>query len=118
MNILISGSRDWNEKKKIKQTLECYPNAFIIVGDCKGADKLAIEVAEELSLDYIVFKANWNAFGRAAGPIRNQGMVDYLIHQEGSKLVIAFHEDFARSKGTKNLVNVALCQHLEIKYVK
>jgi hypothetical protein len=50
-----------------------------------------------------VFSANWEKHGLAAGPIRNRQMLT-----EGKPdLVIAFHENIEKSKGTKNMLELA-----------
>lgn len=46
------------------------------------------------------FPADWKRYGKAAGPIRNQQMID-----EGKPdLVLAFHENINESRGTKDMV--------------
>jgi hypothetical protein len=46
------------------------------------------------------FPADWDKYGKAAGPIRNKQMLD-----EGKpQAVIAFSYDLARSRGTANMV--------------
>jgi hypothetical protein len=60
-------------------------------------------VAEELGIPVLSFPADWARFGRAAGPIRNQRMLD-----EGKPtLVLAFHNNIVESKGTKDMVKRA-----------
>lgn len=52
---------------------------------------------------HLPYPANWNLYGKAAGHIRNQQMLD-----EGKpNLVIAFHNDIANSKGTAHMVKIA-----------
>ena len=49
------------------------------------------------------YPADWTRYGYAAGPIRNQQMLD-----EGRpSLVLAFHNDFEHSKGTKDMIDKA-----------
>lgn len=108
--ILISGSRNWKTNSdyiKIKEELQKYPNANIIVGDCRGVDTLAVKACKELKYPYKIFKADWNTYGLSAGPIRNKEMVDCISKIEGEKFVLAFHENIEESKGTKNLIKIA-----------
>ncbi len=52
---------------------------------------------------HLKFRAKWGEYGKAAGAIRNQQMLD-----EGKPdLVLAFSHDLANSKGTKDMVNRA-----------
>ena len=46
---------------------------------------------------------NWEKFGKAAGAIRNQEMLDF----GKPNLVVAFHNDISSSKGTANMVKIA-----------
>lgn len=103
MKILVCGARDYKNRNKIKDFLEVLPKDTIIIhGGCYGADNLAGEVAKELNLKVEVFNAEWSVYGKAAGPKRNQKMIE-----EKPDLVIAFHDDIENSKGTKDMVTRA-----------
>ena len=118
MTILICGSRDWNDFKTIKSYLEdvkashtnpntdntnINPLPTIIHGGCKGADSIAGYLAAQLGFPVKVFKADWQKYGKAAGPKRNQQMLD-----EGHPtLVVAFHDAITESKGTKDMITRA-----------
>lgn len=82
------------EKELLRDTLSglAVQPSVIINGDARGADRLAVVWAERLGIETLPFKANWYPNGRlggldrAAGPIRNQRMLD-----EGKPdLVVAF----------------------------
>jgi len=106
MRVLICGSRNWNERDvpkehSIKEYIEALPpNAVIIHGACLGADMVADRIARERGHTVIEFKANWVLYGDAAGPIRNQEMLDVGKPDR----VVAFHEDIVNSKGTKDMI--------------
>ena len=77
---------------------------LVIQGEATGADLLAREVALDLGISVIGIPANWKGYGRAAGPIRNQQML-----QTGDpQAVVAFHDNLAESKGTKNMLSQGL----------
>lgn len=59
-----------------------------------------------LDFKTLPYPADWKAFGKGAGPIRNRKMYD----AEKPELVIAFHSDItlSASKGTKDMVEYAL----------
>jgi hypothetical protein len=109
MRILVCGDRNWMDYKKILDTLREY-DAFniqdlpiVIDGEAPGADSLAHLAATKLGFARHRFHADWRKYGRAAGPIRNQQMLD-----EGKPdLVIAFHGNIEASKGTKDMVRRA-----------
>jgi hypothetical protein len=68
----------------------------IISGHAYGADQLAEAWADEREVPSMIFPAEWNLRGKAAGPIRNQRMLD-----EGKPdLVIAF----PGGRGTDDMV--------------
>ena len=113
INILICGSRDWNHFNTIKKYLEELKHTYIhqneitpityIHGGCKGADSITGHLATQLGLQVRVFKADWSKYGKAAGPIRNQQMLD-----EGKpNLVVAFHNALESSKDTLDMVSRA-----------
>lgn len=104
MRILVCGDRNWIDVQAIQRVLSAYPSGTIVIeGGAKGADRIANNIANELGFKVITFPANWKKFGRAAGPIRNQQMLD-----EGKPdRVIAFHHDLKKSRGTANMVKQA-----------
>ena len=72
---------------------------IIISGCARGADTLGIEWAEARGIEVGRFPADWDTHGRAAGPIRNQRMLD-----EGKPdLVVAF----PGGRGTADMVRRA-----------
>ena len=75
--VLIYGSRGWNRPALVREFIHSLPNdAVVIHGGAAGADTTAGRCAENRGLTVIVYRANWHAHGRAAGPIRNQRMID------------------------------------------
>ena len=102
MIVLVTGARDYKDRAKIRARLALLPkDALVIHGACHlgGADILADEEAKALGLRVRPFPADWRKHGRAAGPIRNRAMLDAT-----PDLVLAFHPDLARSRGTADCV--------------
>ncbi len=100
MRILFCGDRGWTDTAKISAAFDEYQPTLVIEGEAKGADRLAREEANRRRIPVLPFRAKWEEYGRAAGPIRNRQMLD-----EGEPdLVLAFHSDLDSSKGTKNMV--------------
>lgn len=118
MRLLVCGDREWNQFAIVFRELdalwqdyigdECNdPDAFLIIeGGCDGADIAARYWAQAKQVawkEFPVTKDDWNKHGKAAGPIRNQQMLD-----EGKPdLVIAFHSNIAKSKGTWDMIKRA-----------
>lgn len=101
MLVSVSGSRNYNNYDKIKSTLDYYRAniTHVNVGDARGVDSLVVRYCIENSISYTVFVADWNKYGKAAGPIRNQDII------KGTFLLIAFPT--VDSKGTIHAINYA-----------
>lgn len=90
MRILVCGGRDFSDTigayEKLDRLYKKYHFDVLIEGDARGADRIAGYWARKNRIDNLKFRANWNKYGNAAGPIRNQQMLD-----EGRPdLVVAF----------------------------
>lgn len=115
MRILVCGGRDFNDRGLFAQTMnpfkpqplsECAEH-IIIHGGAPGADTLAFEWVETFGGRQRVFPADWQKHGKAAGPIRNQRMLD-----EGKpNLVIAF----PGGRGTADMVRRARAAGIEVQ---
>ena len=104
MKVIICGDRNWTKKKVIEDYIAALPDDTIIIqGVCRGADLIARQAALDRGLKVMDFPVKWQVYGRAAGPIRNAEML-----KEQPNLVVAFHQDIGKSKGTKNMVQQAL----------
>lgn len=103
MRILVTGGRDYQDQETVDCVLDMYSSVVgpitIIEGGAIGADKLANNWARDTGHPCVTYSANWGLHGKAAGPIRNQQMID-----EGKPdLVVAF----PGGKGTKDMVTRA-----------
>jgi hypothetical protein len=112
VRVLICGSREWTDGAAIRRELERLNGVvWVIEGGARGADALGEAAALALGIAVRHFPADWQRYGRAAGPIRNQRMLD-----EGKPdLVLAFHADLARSKGTADMVRRATKAGIQVR---
>ena len=101
--ILVCGSRNWTNRKLMEIVFEYITDAVIIEGECRGADLMARKLAEEKNFVVKKYPADWSKYGRSAGPIRNRKM----INEGNPDIVLAFHEDWENSKGTKDMIKLA-----------
>jgi len=99
MKVLVCGDRNWDDYAVVKAVLDSLNIDLIISGGNGGADKMAERYAKETSIEIEVHYADWKRYGKGAGPIRNMEMLN-----REPDLVVAFHKDLSRSKGTKNCV--------------
>lgn len=108
--ILVCGSRHWTDEDTIRAALAAFPsNTLVIHGDngnanyTRGADRIAARIAKELfDCAPLAFPADWDRYGLAAGPRRNREMAETR-----PDVVLAFHDDIEKSKGTKHMVGLA-----------
>lgn len=107
--ILVTGSRNWTNRDAILATLfEVWAewghprDAVLVSGACPtGADRIAEEIWGDF-LGYPVERhpADWDRHGKAAGPIRNQEMVDLR-----ADICLAF--PLPDSRGTRHCMEAA-----------
>jgi len=115
MKILITGDREWTDVEAVVAALEGFPPGTILVhGACRGADLTCAAVAESLGFIIKAYPADWNTYGRAAGPIRNQQMLNVEnVVEEPIDECIAFHNNIENSRGTKDMIS--RCSRANIK---
>jgi len=114
MKVLVCGDREWVDRKSVYDRLRGLPvGALVIHGGCRGADEIAGACAKQLGFLVQVFPALWSSYGRAAGPIRNRQMLD-----EKPDLVLAFHSDLKRSKGTRDTVREAERRGIPVEVIR
>ncbi len=110
MVVLVCGSRFYSDYAKIYDYLKRLNASQVLAGGCRGADTLAVRAARSLGVPFREFPADWQRFGKAAGPMRNQQMLD----EGGPDLVVAFHPHLEESKGTKDMVHRAIAQGIPL----
>jgi hypothetical protein len=80
VKVLVCGGRDYDDRDLVFIVLDRIhketPIEFVIQGEASGADALAREWAIDRKVALIGCHADWAKHGRAAGPIRNQDMID------------------------------------------
>lgn len=105
--IAVTGGRNFMNFliiRKAFQEINLNENDTIVHGGCSGCDQLCAEVAKEFKAKTEEYPADWNKYGKAAGPIRNEKMLKSNIDM----LLV-----FQGGKGTKNCVKKA--EELQIK---
>lgn len=119
MRIIVTGSRAWPDPKKVHEELtQLYlqHGPFVLVhGACAtGADAAAHhwhEVAGVwLGCHEVRYPADWERYGKKAGPLRNAEMVS-----KGADLVVAF--PLFDSKGTLHTIELAEEAGIPVKKV-
>ncbi len=100
MNLLVVGSRSFNDFELMKRKVEFVVNGVdevqLISGGARGADKLAEVVGKDMMIPVKVFPADWAGQGRKAGFVRNVEMANF------ADKVIAFWD--GESRGTRHMI--------------
>ena len=104
--VVIAGCRDYNNYDEAKEFIDyCLSrirkeNEIIIVsGGARGADALGERYAEENGFKIERYPANWEKYGKSAGPKRNEQMAKV------ADCVICFWDK--KSLGTKSMIGFA-----------
>ena len=103
MRIVVTGGRNFADPEAVSRALSAVHRKhgidILIQGGANGADRLCAEWAWDRGIPVGTYNADWKAFGKGAGHIRNQQMID-----EGKPdLVVAF----PGGRGTADMVGRA-----------
>jgi hypothetical protein len=110
MKILVCGSRDWEglwaenrvsavllALEILNNTISGEPPVFMHGGCPTGADAITDRWARRRDYEPQVYEANWAAYGKAAGPLRNSAMA-----LAGADVCVAFNR--GNSNGTIDMI--------------
>jgi len=105
VKVIIAGGRDICDQEKVfalidKTILRWREQGLpeiseIVSGTATGVDTLGEQYANEHNIPIKRFPADWETYGKGAGPIRNRQMADYA-----DRLIVIMHED---SRGSRNM---------------
>ena len=111
MKIGIIGSRGFNNYTLVEEVMSEYLDKaqFVVSGGAKGADTLGERWGRENNKETLIFKPEWDKYGKRAGFIRNQDIV------KNSDMVIAFWD--GSSKGTKSSIDLCTKFGIPVKIV-
>ena len=107
MRLLVCGPRDCDKTPEVFFWLNAI-NAVtdidvIIHGNAYGPDKISGQWAAMLGVSTEVYPADWEKYGRAAGPRRNANM---LVEGQPDR-VLAFQPRGQETPGTQNMIKLA-----------
>ncbi len=114
MKVIIAGGRDVPSERAdelVRFAVATWPHdaiTHILSGGAKGIDAAAERYAEQRQVPLTVVAADWDRYGRGAGPIRNlrlAEMADGLIAIAGGR-------------GTRDMIKTARARDLLIHEVR
>ena len=106
--ILVTGSRDWTDENMIAHALQSINipenlTPVLVHGDCPtGADAMAHKIATQWKWKIRKYPAQWQKYGKSAGPRRNQEMISV----EQPHVGLGFSKN--HSSGTKNTCDLLM----------
>jgi hypothetical protein len=113
MIVLVCGGRDFTDADYLFQTLDDLhrqdPITTVVHGAARGVDTLAEDWAISRAIAVRDYPADWDTYGKAAGPIRNQQMLDHGMPD----YVVAF----PGGRGTQDMIDRAMLKGLQVVVV-
>ena len=118
--LLITGSRDWDDERSIRNALLDLRDALdwtgrdglsvvLVSGACPtGADMLCEKIAAEIGWTIERHPAKWKEYGKSAGPRRNAEMVNL-----GANLCFAFIKN--ESRGATHAATIATAAGIPVR---
>jgi len=106
MRVIITGGRTYDDYEKMYAAIADFGVTEIAHGCARGADTLANTVAHFQDIPCMRFPAEWALHNRAAGPIRNQRMLDMFKPDA----VMAFKG----GRGTSDMVSRAVAAGVRV----
>jgi hypothetical protein len=114
MKLAIVGSRTFTDYGKLVDIISKLPTtesfSEIVSGGARGTDTLAEQYADNYGIPKIIFKADWDKYGKSAGYRRNVDIVNYCDY------LIAFWD--GESKGTQHSIDLANKQNKLLKIIR
>lgn len=124
LTVLVTGSRNWTDVATIRVALDAAVTGalwqvdrvepLLVHGACPfrtvdglvaSADILASNEAYRRGWARHAMSADWQEYGRRAGPIRNREMVDFVMGRPGIRVAVAF--PLPESRGTLDCIRQA-----------
>jgi hypothetical protein len=101
--------------RTLNNYLKWHPEAVMINGCAKGVDTICLKWANERGVPVERFPADWDKFGKGAGPVRNKQMLKRLLETKSSAVFAFSNGSIANSKGTKNMIHQCTQAGIEVQ---
>ena len=100
--IIVTGSRSFSDKTLLDRALDSaqyyFEDMVVVHGGASGADALAEQWCQAHGVPSEPHPADWDTYGKSAGPIRKRQMAAL-----GAVFGVAFLDD-SECRGTKNCI--------------
>ena len=117
--MIVAGGRTFQDYALMRSNLdritaEIPGKIELISGHAPGADTLGERYAREHKMRLRVFPARWDLYGKAAGVLRNQQMIDYALKR--SAIAVFFWD--GSSRGTRDAIWRSLKAGIRTKIIR
>lgn len=106
MKLIIAGSRDFTDYPKFYEYLQGFTYldqvTEIVCGMARGVDSLGLAYALEKGILVKKFHAQWDKYGKSAGPRRN---IEMGVYADAAFIIINNN-----SRGSQNMYNIMIAQ--------
>ena len=121
IRMIVAGGRTFSDYEALANSIEAYlrdsnityDKLEIVSGGCTGVDLLGERFANERGITVTRFPAEWKKYGRSAGIIRNQEMINYAADGTSRGILLAFWD--GKSRGTGYTVKQSKKVGIEVK---
>lgn len=116
--IVITGSRDYPRRwGPVHELLAASPGSLIIHGDCPtGVDAIAAVRAGSFGHGVLSMPAQWDEYGRSAGPRRNRQMAKVAATLRDCGYLVECHAfPLGASRGTRDCVKALKAVGLDVQ---
>ena len=117
--MIVAGGRNFENYALMRSNLdritaEIPGKIELISGHAPGTDSLGERYARERRLRLRVFPARWDLYGKAAGVLRNQQMIDYALKR--SAIAVFFWD--GSSRGTRDAIRRTLKAGIDTRIIR
>lgn len=115
MKVVVCGPRNFTSYNFVEECLKNHDITFLIEGGARGVDSFARQYAKTNGIEFKTFYPDWNMYGKSAGPMRNQHMLD----QNPDLVIVIVENGLGLRTGTYNTYASAVARRIPVKlYVK
>jgi len=108
MYTIIAGSRTITNMVELETAVKAsgFTITKVACGGASGVDSLGASYAMSNNIPIVLFKPDWDTYGKAAGPIRNQ-----LMAESAEALILIYD---GKSRGSADMLIKATAKGLKI----
>ena len=114
MIVVVTGGRAFKSRRMVESALSELSPVLVLSGGCRGADRLAMEWCAQNGVPGRMVFADWNRYGRSAGPKRNRVMVRLARRLAAERGCEAVCVAFSGGLGTASCVREAFQAGLRV----